>query len=167
MKALQLAMWIAFFVALICVGVTYAQSGSPEALLLVIPPLAFWLSGQRWQRDGLINFTFFVMMLLIAVAAFSQPNATLLITATIGIFCAWDLHAFGRRITQHNDIRHATTLFRTHIQALLTIIIITLIITLIIFNATLNIGLGWSILFGAVLVIGILQTMRFLRESDL
>ncbi len=166
-KLLQSLTWLALAVGLITVGVTYGQADSPFAFSIILLPLVFWVAGERTQRNGLTNSAFILTMLLITVAALRQQNATLLIVSTLGIFCGWDLHAFGRRLDQYDDIINQATLLRFHLQTLLIIIIITLIITLIIFNATLNVGLGWSIALGIALILGFSQAVRFLRESDL
>jgi hypothetical protein len=167
MRLVENLMWAALAVGLIAVAASYTQSGSPLTFFLILPPLAFWLFGWRKMWDSAVNVAFVLTFLLLGVAAFRQHDPTLLLSATLGTFCAWDLHAFGRRLAQHNATPDHATLIRRHLQTLLTVIIITLVIALIIFNATLDIGLFWSLLLGGVLVVGVSQAIRFLRESDL
>ncbi len=167
MKLIENLMWAALAVGLIPIGVSVTESGSPLLFFIILPPLAFWLVGQRIKRDAPINLAFVYTFCVVVYAALRQYNATLLIIGTLGTFCAWDLFAFGRRIAQHGEIPTQSKLIRQHLQTLLTIIIMTLFIALIIFNATVDIGLFWSLLLGSILVVGVSQAIRFLRESDL
>lgn len=167
MKLIDNLMWAALAVGLIAVGVSYAQAGSPLEFFLIVPPIGFWMAGRRLERDAPVNAAFLFIFLLITVAAFRQHNPALLLTATLGTFCAWDLFGFGRRIAEHDPKQDYSNLLRRHLQTLLTITIITLFIALIIFNATLDIGLFWSLLLGIILILGVSQAIRFLRESDL
>ena len=167
LKLLSPLTWAALAVALLTLGLSYAIAATPLSFLIVIPSLVLWLIGYRTGRDTFFDSTFLFTFALIAVASFRGHNPALLVAAALGIIVAWDLRAFRKRLAPYEFVGEQLDLLRLHLQTLLTLIIVTVIISLVIFNASLDIGLWWSILLGGILVIGVSQAIRFLREGDL
>jgi hypothetical protein len=125
-----------------------------------------WLIGQwrgwRWSASaGLISLTG-----LAAWGVWSQLPAPWLLFGLVAALAAWDLARFSQRLQQARQVIDEASLIWAHLQRLLIIAGLGLLLGEIALAVRLEFNLGWALLLGLLLILGLSQVTNLIRRQQ-
>lgn len=124
-----------------------------------------WLIGQwrgwRWSASpGLIGLTG-----LAAWGVWAQLPAPWLLFGLVAALAAWDLAQFSQRLQQAHQVIGEAALIRVHLQRLLIMAGLSLLLGEIALAVRLDFNLGWALLLGLLLILGLSRVTNLIRRQ--
>jgi hypothetical protein len=88
-----------------------------------------------------------------------------MLVGLVAALTAWDLEAFGRWLQDCPAVDEARALQQTHLQRLLVADLLGLGLGLLALQLRMRLRLGFLVLLGVVLAIGLSRVVRYLRRQ--
>ncbi len=123
--------------------------------------LGVW-RGWTWSANvGLVG-----LAAAAALGAWLGMSPTGMLVALIVALIAWDLHRFWLRLGSVDYIIDVSDLQKIHLRQLAIVAGVGLVLGILALNLELNLGLGWVILIGLVVALGLSWIVGFVRQKE-
>ncbi len=132
------------------------------AMLVAIMGLA-WLVWQQRRVGWLNDLGFAFMIVTAAVGVWWGAPAGWMLAGTVAALAAWDLARFDRRLAQVEQITGEGQLRRDHLERLLVVAGLGLGFGGLALSIQFELSLGWTILLGFLVVIGLGRIIKVAR----
>lgn len=158
---------ISFLSGIIILSISFGLNGEWGFTIGIAVPTVIWLLG-RWRGwQATYSIALFFLAFFIIIGAYRDNNPSLLLATTLTLFIAWDLEAFAQRLRQFDHIESTSGLVRKHLITIGLIVLLSIILFAVTLGIRLELGIWSAMLLGILLVLGLAQALRYLRESDL
>lgn len=144
----------------------YLFEGRVDLAALAVTVSLIWLTGiwRGWEWSAYLGF-----VALLGVAALGAGLGMLpmgMLVAVIATLIAWDLHRFLFRVGSADYVIDALNLQRIHLNRLAIVAGVGLALGILALTIELNLGLGWIILMGLIVAIGLSWIVGFVKRSE-
>ena len=125
-----------------------------------------WLAGiwRDWDWSPFIGF-----ITLTGVAALGAGLGVMpmgMLVALIATLVAWDLHRFLLRLANADFVIDKASLQRIHLRRLVIVAGVGVVLGILALNLEFNLKLGWLILMGLIVALGLSWVVGFVRRSE-
>lgn len=144
----------------------YLFEGRVDLAALAVTVSLIWLTGiwRGWAWSAYLGF-----VALLGVAALGAGLGMLpmgMLVAVIATLIAWDLHRFLFRVGSADYVIDELNLQRIHLNRLAIVAGVGLALGILALTIELNLGLGWIILMGLIVAIGLSWIVGFVKRSE-
>jgi hypothetical protein len=151
--------------ATLLLALDYALGGHWIGVVASVALGCLWLAGlwRGWNETdslGIVGFTS-----LAAVGVWLALAIPVLLASLVAALAAWDLDRFAQRLQRAGHASPTAALARAHLRRLLAVAGIGLLLSAVSFGIQLPIGFGWALLLGALAILGVSRTIRWLSQA--
>ena len=143
----------------------YALAGRPVESALSASVAILWLILHRRGVTWAAQFGLVAAAGAAATGMMLGAGSAWMLVGLVAALTAWDLEAFGRWLQHCPAVDEARALQQTHLQRLLVADLLGLGLGLLALQLRMRLRLGFLVLLGVVLAIGLSRVVRYLRRQ--
>ena len=135
------------------------------AALAVVVSL-IWVTGlwRGWAWSAYVGFVGLIG--IAALGAGLEISPVGMLVALSATLISWDLHRFLSRLGSADYVIGTSNLQRIHLRQLAVVAGVGLALGILALSIEFNLGLGWVILMGIIVAIGLSWIVRFVRRRE-
>ena len=163
---MKLLTFSAVVVATLVLLLVYLLAGRVDLVMLAVGVSLIWLSGlwRGWTWSANVGFVGFAAVAALGAWLGMWPAGMLV--ALIMALVAWDLHRFLLRLGSADYVIDALNLQKIHLRQLAIVTGVGLVLGILALSIELNLGLGWVILIGLIVALGLNWLVGFTRRRE-
>ena len=156
----------AVVVATVVLMLVYLFEGRMDLAAITVGVSLIWLIGiwRGWDWSAYVGF-----ITLTGIAALGAGLGVLplgMLVAVIATLIAWDSHRFVLRLGHADHIIDESSLQKIHLRRLAITAGMGLVLGVLALNLELNLGLGWVILMGLIVAVGLSWLVSFVKRGE-